>query len=67
MRRMDWITIVVIVAVVAVLCLVQYKTNAGDSANKGMVGCMMPKSANEAKGARQKSERSLAEEAEKKD
>ena len=60
---MDWITIVLIVVAVVGLCLVQFRTSAGDSANRGMVGCMMPKTSNEAKGAKLKSERSLEEEA----
>ena len=61
---MDWITIAVIGAIVVVLIVVQLLTGAGNAANKGMFGCMMPKSANSVKGAKLKSERSLTEETE---
>ena len=62
---MDWITIAIIGGIVIVLCLVQFLTGAGDQANKGRFGCMMPKSANLAKGGKLKSERSLQEEEKK--
>jgi hypothetical protein len=62
---MDWITIAIIVGIVVVLIAAQLLTGAGSQANNGMFACMMPKSANAAKGAKQKSERSLADEAEK--
>ncbi len=62
---MDWLTIGVIVGIVAILILVQVFTHAGSQPNDGKIACMMPKEQNSSKGADLKSERSLQEEAEK--
>ena len=63
---MDWVTIAVIAAVVVALCLFQFFTSAGSQANNGKISCMMPKTGYDAKGAKQKNERSLLEEEEEK-
>ena len=60
---MVWISIGVIVAAIVVLCVVNALFDAGNSASKGMAGCMMPKPNNIAKGTGLKTERSLREEA----
>lgn len=57
-----WITIAVIVGVIALLGLINYLTDAGQRANKGQVACMMPKTQNVAKGAALKDERKCREE-----
>ena len=59
---MDWLTIGVIVGIVAILILAQVFTHAGSEANNGKIACMMPKEQNQAKGAALKSERSLRDE-----
>lgn len=61
---MLWITIAVIVGVIALLGLINYLTDAGQSANKGKIACMMPKTQNAAKGAALKDERKCKEESE---
>ena len=60
---MDWLTIGVIVGIVAILILAQVFTHAGSEANNGKIACMMPKEQNESKGADLKSERSLRDKA----
>ena len=60
---MVWISIGVIAAAIVVLCVANALSGAGNSANRGLTGCAMPKVSNIAKGAQLKTERSLREEA----